>query len=315
MFNVVLNRLLHSTNKSANESKIGVEIGKDIVGISSNAFSAIETILEVGGKVATAVKETVEAFKKVGESGLDMKKVQIVPTAVENLLGKHYVDTVCPDSETDRDSEMDKIVQEIGKDIIKQSDRTDLEYKIRVKKDAEVNSHVLPGGKIVITTGLLKDLQNSAIDHEDFRTLVAGTVGYLVGTASESQPVKQMEITGLFAVVKKVIGLVTGWFTPVNTSRKITPEEKKNKDIMKILENSVDLGEKIVENYQGKSADQKARELSVQYCAKAGYLLEREELDDILDTVVITGDPEEKKEEIIDQMFKTLRPLAAQLIV
>jgi predicted Zn-dependent protease len=62
----------------------------------------------------------------------------------------------------DPNSEWDAYVAEVGRSIVPYVNRRDIPYEFRVVNSPILNAFALPGGRVYITTGLLKILQNEA---------------------------------------------------------------------------------------------------------------------------------------------------------
>jgi hypothetical protein len=320
MVSKVYENLIYSMNPTEQKNAFSTQVQSDFEGTCNKVKSAISTMVQVGTQVYGLVSDTIQAAQNSEPSNVSLKEINVVPTCVENIFGQQYAEAICTTEEADKDSEMSKIVQEVGKKIIEQSDRKDLDFKITVKKDnQDINAYVIPGGKIVITSGLLNRLYENSNNVDEFKDKISGTLGYLVARASLSQQVKQVQTSGLIGIISKVIKFVFGMFFPVNDTSlkakvKLSPEAKKQQAISKIVDLSVDLGEKIILDHQKKSAEKEARELALKYAVKAGFEIEEEDLEDTLQIAFEEDDSEEYDEQIQENLVKIF-PQVTKLFV
>ncbi len=320
MVSKVYDNLIYSMNPAAQKAAFSTHVQKELEETCGKVKSAIGTMADVGTQVYGLVSDTVQQAKTT-ESNISFKEINFVPTCVENVFGQKYADALCAPEEADTDSEMSKLVQEVGAKIIAQSERKDLDFAIAVKKDlTDVNAYMIPGGKIAVTTGLLNKLYENSAGTEDFKDKLAGTLGYLVAKASRSHPVKEAQASGLFEIIGKVIKFVFGMFFPLNpdlasySKVKLSPEAKKKQAIGKIVDLSVDLGEKILRDHQKKTSEAEARELALKYAGAAGFDIDDEDLEDTLELAFIEDESEVLNEEIQENLVKIF-PQVTKLFV
>lgn len=89
------------------------------------------------------------------------REFRFIPTWAENALGATYYNDVCPRSKILNDGPTTERVKQVFNKLVTKCVRNkELNFEVRVMQDDKtVNAFCLPGGKIVITTGMLKKLQ------------------------------------------------------------------------------------------------------------------------------------------------------------
>lgn len=310
MVNKVYDNLIYSMNSAPQKTAFSTHVQKEFDETCGKVKSALGTMIDAGKQVHGLVSETVQEAKNTN-SNISIKEFNFIPTCVENVFGQKYADAVCPPDQTDTESEMSELVQEIGAKIIAESEKQDLDFSIALKKDlSDVNAYVIPGGKIAITTGLLSALYENSTDAEDFKGKLAGTISYLVARASGSYSVKQAQTSGLIEVISKVIKLMLGFFFPMKQETvshgkvKLSPEAKKQQAIGKIVDLTLDLGEKVIREHQRKTSEKEIKELALKYAASAGFEIDEEDLEDTLEIAFAEDEAELLNDEIHEDLGK-----------
>lgn len=167
--------------------------------ICSTAFHAITTsCYQLFKSVGTGVQtRTVKVLDCVMPRNpvTQHRELRFIPTWAENALGTVYYNDVCPPS---RIVKTDSEIKNVFDRLVAQSVRNkELEFEIRVMKDDNVvNAFCLPGGKIVITTGMLNKLneqtfvETDALDEKDkmksisFEDKLASVLGHEIAHAA-----------------------------------------------------------------------------------------------------------------------------------
>jgi Zn-dependent protease with chaperone function len=113
------------------------------------------------------------------------REIRFLPTSVENLLGQTYYNDVCPQRKISSSSELTAKVSTVFKKLVNECVRKDeLQFEVRVMEDDKtVNAFCLPGGKVVITTALLKKLQEDT----PIKTTINGEEKLLEGLTFEDK--------------------------------------------------------------------------------------------------------------------------------
>jgi len=144
------------------------------------------------------------------------REIRIIPLGIEKFLGSLNYDSICPMRSTTTDAALTAKVQHIFKKLVDQCPRKNLDWEIRVMKDdATVNAFCLPGGKVVITTGMINKL-NSRLDatqEEQFKDLtfednVAAVLGHEITHAAAGHSARAIQFNLLLFTVGKIISYV-----------------------------------------------------------------------------------------------------------
>lgn len=126
-----------------------------------------------------------------------------VPVSVDEKIGKLALDSMDLRGPVVRDKIVVKAVDDIIKTLEPHSELKGLTFEIRIIDSPEVNAFCLPGGKMVVYTGLLK----KAKDPEQ----VAGVLSHEMAHAIRRHGLQRVaESLGLIAGVELLIGDVAG---------------------------------------------------------------------------------------------------------
>lgn len=148
------------------------------------------------------------------------REIRIIPTKWENVLGEKFYDSHCPISKTlPADSPMAVKVTQVFNDIIEVTPRrNDLKWEVRVKNDDDtVNAFCLPGGKVVITTGLIKKLQetykfdsNPEYENLTLEDNIAAVLGHEIIHAAAGHSARSIQ----FSLMLQGLGFISGIVLP-----------------------------------------------------------------------------------------------------
>ncbi|MDB5388228.1 MAG: Peptidase, family [Planctomycetaceae bacterium] len=126
-----------------------------------------------------------------------------LPVSVDEKIGKLALDSIDLGGPVVRDKVVVKAVDEIIKTLEPHSELKGLTFEVRIIDSPEVNAYCLPGGKMVVCTGLLK----KAKDPEQ----VAGILSHEMAHAIRRHGLQRVaESLGLIAAVELLIGDVGG---------------------------------------------------------------------------------------------------------
>jgi len=314
----VFNHLMFSSNNTNAKDQFGNSVRKAFENFIGTITSTVKKAVEIGQKMFGISKNIYDEAKGMDLSKLKAKDVYEFPKCLESIIGETYVNQINPDELVDEESDDNTLVQEVSKQIIEQSERKDeLKFQIFVKKDEEINAQVIPGGKIVITTGLLRGLEEDA-SPEEVKSKSAIVLGYLVARASASQEIQQAKRAGLLSVIEKTVSFSLGLFFPTKTvtvkgREQVAPEDKVKVASKHLAEQSVGLGSKILLHNRAEAADDQARETALSCAREAGYNVTEEDLNETLERVFTYSDTEKYEQEIAGD-FGIIAQQAAKII-
>ena len=89
--------------------------------------------------------------------------VNIFTTDQEVSMGKNFAKELDKQTEFITDKELNDYITGIGQNLVKVSDRTNIEYSFKiVDNDSTINAFAMPGGYIYIYSGLILKADNEA---------------------------------------------------------------------------------------------------------------------------------------------------------
>lgn len=314
----LFNNIIYSMNQTEKQDSVSSVIANDVMSTCGKIKSAVDTLGNAALKAVEIAYETIQEMKGFDKAKLDAENVKIVPSCVENLFGEHYLEQLCPEELTEKESALNDLVQDIGSSIIAKSDRKDLDFEIRIKRDdRDLNAYVIPGGKIVLTTALLTKMQRGTTEN-GFQKRLAGVLSYLTARASRSVDVKKAQVGGLMSLINNVVGFVLKFFFPaqgtVSSSGKVklTPEQKKKMALKTLVEQSVDLSSKIILENHKSTGNEKTRETALAYLEKTAFEMNDDELQEILD-LILRDESGERFDEMIQEDVSKMMPNVVKL--
>jgi beta-barrel assembly-enhancing protease len=209
------------------------------------------------------------------------REFRIMPTIVENWIGRMYYDRVCSqmssftfggafDGLRGRDAE----IKAIGAKLVKHCDR-ELPYEFRLINSSMVNAVCLPGGKIAITTALASKLNYN-------RDKIAWVLGHEITHACAAHSAKRVQFGLLVWLAGRVAEVVVGVFVrgkleEANKGKK--HENKLSKGQIKETSNAVQwcigkvftLAAFFVSTWKSRDNEYQADRVGLKYVVKAGY--------------------------------------------
>ena len=265
------------TEAQINES-VKVNLSKpDVRAAINTAQTLFQSLSNASDTLWNIGKQCYKEARSVNLDDLSPKDVRVIPTCVENLLGDDWISQICDDTQVSKNDSLNALAQEVAVKLFSQVKREGLKMELRVKESDEENAFSLPGGKIVITTGLLKKLQEGCTEEES-KTKLAAIFGQLIATSEKSHVVKETQLRCLLGGVKKVANFVVGRFFPDNKEikeedkrKEIEEENKHNKGIRDFFTNAFGLGEKVFINYLQQSNKKEVVERGIQMAKDGGY--------------------------------------------
>lgn len=146
---------------------------------------------------------------------------KIIPNFFIYAQGRINYEFACPFYKITTDPELNKTVQSIFEKLVVQTQKAypstkNMSWRVRIKKDPSVNAFCLPGGKIIITTGIIETLKarvNKYISHED---LIASVLGHEMVHAIAEHGGIAMHLALLGAALRKAfVCLVLSLANPI----------------------------------------------------------------------------------------------------
>lgn len=164
-----------------------------------------------------------------------------ISESTEISIGKNMTQDIIRKEKVVNDSKFTTYVNEIGKKIVKVSDRTNLDYKFYILDNKEINAFALPGGYIFVNKGL--------IDETDENEL-AFVLGHEVGHVCARHSIKRLQASLGFNLVVAIALR--------------NPDYEAIQQALSVVANVVTLG-------YSRSDEFLADSLGVKYMYKAGY--------------------------------------------
>ncbi|MDR2539159.1 MAG: M48 family metalloprotease [Chlamydiales bacterium] len=130
-----------------------------------------------------------------------------IPSFIVHALGYLTYCSECPSYQTLKVTESDPNLKALVKDVHEVFDTLlvkvkeqcpsarDLSWEVRVKKESTVNAFCCPGGKIVITTGILKMMEGKKTKHIQRKDLIAAVLGHEITHAIAEHGARSMQIS------------------------------------------------------------------------------------------------------------------------
>lgn len=195
--------------------------------------------------VGTKIQETASKvlnFVLPRNEMTNRREIRFIPVCIENYLGSACYDGVCPKGKICNDEGLVKRVNEVFAKLIDKCPRKSLNWEIRVMQDDEtVNAFCLPGGKVVITTAMIKKLEEKIEEdsQDKFSKLtlddhLAAVLGHEIVHAAAGHGARKLQWTMLLYLAGKVASYVLPNILFKQEKPKVAPanaeEEQKVKD-------------------------------------------------------------------------------------
>lgn len=170
------------------------------------------------------------------------REFRFIPTAIENVIGAIYYDDLCPRSKISSPSATTETVKKVFNDLVKQCVRNkELAFEVRVMEDERtVNAFCLPGGKVVITTAMIKKFQENSsialsVSQEEreqlaaitFEDKLAAVLGHEISHACAGHGRRALQLKLIFFLTLKVATFALGYFIKSKEADEIEKEKQK----------------------------------------------------------------------------------------
>lgn len=93
---------------------------------------------------------------------ISLLRVQRAADATEQQIGKAVWEVISRSSDLDRNPQLTAPLDTLLRRLCDAANNRDCPVRLYVMRDKEVNAFALPDGRMIITTGLLRDVQNEA---------------------------------------------------------------------------------------------------------------------------------------------------------
>lgn len=202
-------------------------------------------------------------------SSINLKK----PSRAEEIaLGREITGNLLGAAPLVKDSALQKYVNQVGRWVASQSERPDLPWHFGVIESEDLNAFAAPGGWVLLTKGLYRQLKNEAE--------LAGVLGHEIGHVVKKHQLKLIQKQQLISLGAGVLGGKLG--TNDQTIRKV-----------------IGSGAEICARSLDKDAEYEADRIGVVLAARAGY--EPYGLPEVLQVLGTAG----KGDSRVSLLFKT----------
>ena len=213
---------------------------------------------------------TTEAQKEdAGQPTINLKK----PSRAEEIqLGRQITGNILGAAPLVKDPELQKYVNQVGRWVASQSERPYLPWHFGVIESEDLNAFAAPGGYVLITKGLYRQLKSEAE--------LAGVLGHEIGHVIKKHHLKLLQKQQLLNVGA---GLLSGKLG------------KDNATVQKVIGSGAEISARSLD----KSAEYEADRIGVILAGRAGY--EPFGLPEVLQTIGHAG----KDDGRVALLFKT----------
>ena len=203
------------------------------------------------------------------EPTINLKK----PSRAEEIqLGREIAGNILGAAPLVKDPALQKYVNQVGRWVASQSERSYLPWHFGVIESEDLNAFAAPGGYVLITKGLYRQLKNESE--------LAGVLGHEIGHVIKKHQLKLLQKQQLLSMGA---GLLSGKLG------------KENPTVQKVVGSGAEISARSLD----KSAEYEADRIGVVLAARAGY--EPMGLPEVLQTIGHAG----KDEGRVALLFKT----------
>jgi len=165
--------------------------------------------------------------------------------ALGNEAAPQFVKQYGGDIPSDR---IQQYVSDLGHRLAAVSERPDLEWEFHAVDSSVINAFALPGGKVFVTRGLLKELNSEA--------QLAGVLGHEIGHVTAQHIGQQMTRAMIITGIGVGIGIAG---------------EQSDEDWLKVLGVGTSVGGGLYMLSYGRNQETQSDELGVRYMTRLGY--------------------------------------------
>lgn len=211
------------------------------------------------------------------------REVRFIPVRFEKWIGASIYDSACPRVRISKDEVLNAKVKEVFEKLVAQCPRKNLDWEVRVLEDDKVvNAFCAPGGKVVITTALIKKM-NEKFDFDDnpefanlaFEDNLAAVLGHEIVHAAAGHSARKIQLSILAYIVGKICSFVIPVFLFKRKENATTKEDSNVDAKRKAFSNGFDMMFKLA-NYLFKQKHSQCHELEsdkwgIKLAHQAGY--------------------------------------------
>lgn len=217
-------------------------------------------------------QEDTQAAAAPAESGQPTINLKKPSRAEEIQLGREIAGNLLGAAPLVKDAELQKYVNRVGRWVASQGERPDLPWHFGVIESEDLNAFAAPGGYVLITKGLYRQLHNEAE--------LAGVLGHEIGHVIKKHHLKLLQKQQLLSMGA---GLLSGKLG------------KENPTVQKVIGSGAEISARSLD----KNAEYEADRIGVILAGRAGY--EPFGLPEVLQTIGHAG----KDDGRVALLFKT----------
>ena len=123
---------------------------------------AVALVAIAGCKGATGLDGLTVGNVDVGQLNRNLAGLRDVPQPEEIEIGRGVTETLLGASPVAPDPELQRYINTVGRWVAQQSERPDLPWHFVVNDSEVVNAVATPGGNVIVTKGMLRELRNES---------------------------------------------------------------------------------------------------------------------------------------------------------
>ncbi|HSS46791.1 MAG TPA: M48 family metalloprotease [Burkholderiales bacterium] len=165
------------------------------------AFILLLSALASGG---CSQQQTQAFFRNINESGGLQQSLKSLrePTQAEEIeIGDGIAETLLGARPLFNDAELQRYVNAVGMWVAQQSERPDLPWHFGVNDSDHINAFAAPGGYIIVTKGMMKQLRNEAE--------LAGVLGHEVAHVTQKHHLKALRKSAVMNLLSAGVAAAT----------------------------------------------------------------------------------------------------------
>ena len=213
--------------------------------------------MKIRGSIVTAIFAGLVLAGCSGGSGMQFKNVDVsnIVKSVNNLrdvkepeeikIGQGMTETLLGARPLYNDPELQRYVNDVGLWVAMQSDRPDLPWYFGVNDSDHINAFATPGGFIIITKGMMKELRNEAE--------LAGVLGHEIAHVNQKHHLKALRKSALTNLLGEGAAVAS---------------DKKYSDLVRALSAPT---KELYARGLDKADEYEADRMGVVFAARAGY--------------------------------------------
>lgn len=180
----------------------------------TKAYRALENLFEPLRPGAAKILDYVLPRNEM----TNRREIRFIPISFEKWIGAAIYDNLCPRARISKDAELNARVKKVFDKLVEQCPRKNLDWEVRVLEDKEVvNAFCTPGGKVVITTALIKKMEEKYGFDAEFNNLsqddnLAAVLGHEIVHAAAGHGARRIQLSILAYVAGKIASFVLSIF-------------------------------------------------------------------------------------------------------